>query len=94
MERVDQQTILAVNQAGWDAVAHQFYGGTALPEYGPLAPSEDRLQLLGDLAGSRVLEVGCGSGHSLLYLAQRGAAELSRMGKPERNSCFLLCNGN
>ncbi len=73
---LDQQTILNVNQAGWNAVAHKYYGGTALPEYGPLAPTEDRLQLLGDIAGLRVLEVGCGSGHSLLYLAQRGAAEL------------------
>ncbi len=76
MEQLDQQTILNVNQAGWNAVAHKYYGGTALPEYGPLAPTEDRLQLLGDIDGLRVLEVGCGSGHSLLYLAQRGAAEL------------------
>ncbi len=76
MEGLDQQTILDVNQVGWNAVAHTFYGGTALPASGPLAPTEDRLHLLGDVAGLRVLELGCGSGHSLLYLAQHGATEL------------------
>ncbi|MDP9312939.1 MAG: methyltransferase domain-containing protein [Chloroflexota bacterium] len=76
MDGLDQQTILDVNKSGWNDVAHQFYGGTALPEYGPLAPAEDQVQLLGNPTGLRVLELGCGSGHSLLYLAQQGAAEL------------------
>ena len=74
-----QQTthdMLDINRAGWDVVAPLFCGGTALPFYGPLAPTEDDLRLLGDLAGARVLELGCGSGHSLAYCAGRGAAEL------------------
>jgi SAM-dependent methyltransferase len=66
---------LAINRAGWDRVAPRFYGGTALPSYGPLAPTEDTLGLLGPLGGARVLEVGCGSGHSLRYLCERGVAE-------------------
>lgn len=70
------QDILDINRAGWDTVAPLFCGGTALPRYGPLAPTEDELGLLGDLAGARVLELGCGSGHSLVYCASRGAAEL------------------
>ena len=45
-------------------------------EYGPLAPTEDTLPLLELAADLRVLELGCGSGHSLRYLAERGACEL------------------
>ena len=67
---------LAINRAGWNVVAPRFHGGTALPIYGPLAPTEDTLHLLGPFAGTRVLELGCGSGHSLLYAAQRGASEV------------------
>ena len=53
-----------------------FHGGTALPEYGPLAPTEDELKLLDGARELRALELGCGSGHSLRYLAERGALEL------------------
>ena len=53
-----------------------FHGGTALPEYGPLAPTEDTLRLLELAPDLRALELGCGSGHSLRYLAERGAREL------------------
>jgi len=67
---------LAINRAGWDRVAPIFHGGTALPEYGPLAPTEDTLRLLELAPDLRALELGCGSGHSLRYLAERGACEL------------------
>jgi SAM-dependent methyltransferase len=67
---------LTINRAGWNTAAARFYGGTALPTYGPLAPTESTLGLLGPLAGTRVLELGCGSGHSLRYVAERGAAEM------------------
>jgi len=76
MTDLDQHHILAINRAGWNQVAERFYGGTALPNYGPLAPTEETLQLLDPLHGTRVFELGCGSGHSLRYLAERGAAEL------------------
>jgi len=76
VDDLNQYTILTINQAGWDTVAPKFYGATALPDYGPFASSEDQLRLLGNVSGQRVLELGCGSGHSLLYLAQQGAAEL------------------
>lgn len=69
-------TALATNQAGWNHVAKYFHGSTALPEYGPLAPREDTLNLLDEPSDARVLELGCGSGHSLRYLAERGAREL------------------
>lgn len=67
---------LAINRAGWDRVAADFHGSTALPEYGPLAPTDDTLHLIEHVTDLRVLELGCGSGHSLKYLAERGAGEL------------------
>src|SRR5258706_1760090 len=72
---IDARLALEINRAGWDRVAPLYYGRTALPEYGPLAPTEDTLNLLG-AKPKRVLELGCGSGHSLRYLAERGTAEL------------------
>jgi SAM-dependent methyltransferase len=68
--------MLETNRAGWNRVAPLFHGVTALPEYGPLAPTEDSLRLLDVTPDMRVLELGCGSGHSLRYLAERGAGEL------------------
>ena len=66
---------LDINRDGWNAIAETF-SGTTLPRYGPLAYSEPDLCLIGNVKGKRVLEVGCGSGRSLLYLAQSGATEL------------------
>src|SRR5215204_2833670 len=73
---IEQERVLATNRAGWDRVAPSFHGGTALPEYGPLASTEDTLRLLELTPDLRALELGCGSGHSLRYLAERGAREL------------------
>ena len=73
---IEAERVLATNRAGWDRVAPLFHAGTALPEYGPLAPTEDTLKLLDPAPAASVLELGCGSGHSLRYLAQRGAQEL------------------
>jgi len=73
---IETDRFLATNRAGWNQVAPKFHGGTALPEYGPLAATEDALHLLELTPGFRALELGCGSGHSLRYLAERGATEL------------------
>lgn len=73
---VDHEEMLHINQDAWNHVASRFYGVTALPTYGPLVPTEDELQLLGEVQRKRVLEIGCGSGHSLVYLATQGAREL------------------
>ncbi len=72
----DAERALATNRAGWNRVAPLYRGRTALPEYGPLAPTEDTLGLLDETRLTRVLELGCGSGHSLRYLGERGAQEL------------------
>ena len=68
MPDLGREEILSINQKGWNRVAPLFYGGTALPIYGPLAETEDELDLIPDLSDKRALELGCGSGHSLAYL--------------------------
>ncbi len=72
---MDIQQCIAINRAGWDRLAAEFHG-TALPQYGPLAQSETELHLIEPIQRARILEIGCGSGQSLLYLAQQGADEL------------------
>lgn len=70
------QSSLSINKKSWDEAAPRFYGRNPLPEYGPLAPTEDELQLLGDIKGKRVLDIGCGSGHSLKYMRNNHAREM------------------
>jgi ubiquinone/menaquinone biosynthesis C-methylase UbiE len=67
---------LSTNKQSWDDAAPRFYGRNPLPEYGPLAPTEDELQLLGEVRGKKVLDIGCGSGHSLKYMKNNQASEL------------------
>ncbi len=76
MNDLDQAAMWRINRAGWDSVAPHFYGAAALPYYGPYAKTESELGLLGNVQRKTILEIGCGSGHSLLYLAKQGAAEL------------------
>lgn len=68
--------IIKQNKKSWDMVAHHFYGVDALPSYGPFAQTEEELGLLEEMENKNVLEIGCGSGHSLLYMANKGAREL------------------
>jgi SAM-dependent methyltransferase len=70
-----QEAHLEVNRAIWDKVGPSLRS-TALPRWGPLVLPEGELQLLGDLRGQRVLELGCGDGGSLVWLAEAGAREL------------------
>ena len=68
--------ILNSNKDYWDAHAEDWLSiATTLPYYG-VALSEDDLCLFGDVAGKKLLEICCGSGTSLQYHAERGAAEL------------------
>lgn len=68
--------VLVQNKLSWDSIADEWFGSTSLPTYGPTLPNEDTLNLFGLLDNKRVLDIGCGSGHSLLYTAERGAKEL------------------
>jgi SAM-dependent methyltransferase len=64
---------LAANKRAWDQVAPKFAGRCALPDWGPFGECRS-LDLLGDLTGLSVLEVGCGSGDSITRVVERGAA--------------------
>ncbi len=94
----NREEIVTVNQKGWYKVAPIFHGGTALPKYGPLAQTEDELNLLPDLSGKSVLELGCGSGHTLGYLREnRNASYLWGLDFSEEQIRFtrqLLCEKN
>ncbi|MDR0964427.1 MAG: class I SAM-dependent methyltransferase [Clostridium sp.] len=68
--------ILKQNKTSWNAMADMAFGWTALPKYGLLCPTEDDLHLFPDLNGKTVLDIGCGSGHSLKWCAEHGADEL------------------
>lgn len=75
LNSVKEDFILS-NKKSWDEVAPRFFGRTALPIYGPFSPTENELNLFGDVTNKKVLEIGCGSGHSLEYMTSRGASEL------------------
>ncbi len=68
--------ILEQNSSGWNQIAQTEWAGTHLPSYGPYSPSEENLCLFGDVSEKSVLELACGSGKSLLWMAERGAKEL------------------
>lgn len=64
------------NRQYWDGAADNWFGATALPEYGVHCVTEDELHFFDGVQGKRMLEVGCGSGHSLVWQAKHGAGEL------------------
>lgn len=68
--------MLENNKVSWNKVAHHFNGVDALPHYGPFAQTEEELHLFNELENKRILEIGYGSGHSLLYMSNKGASEL------------------
>lgn len=68
--------VLTQNKSSWESIADDFFGVTALPTYGCLCPTEDELNLFPSLSGKVVLDIGCGSGHSLKWCGDKGASEL------------------
>lgn len=69
-------SVLAQNKSSWNTMADSWFGVTALPTYGCLCPNEDELHLFPDLNGKKVLDMGCGSGHSLKWCGDHGSIEL------------------
>jgi SAM-dependent methyltransferase len=65
------------NRQGWNTVAASYQTERRISlsdvHYGPLAPGERELGLLGDVAGLRILEVGCGGGQNSIVLSKWGA---------------------
>lgn len=73
---MEEKKIHQVNKTYWNKNADSWFGVTALPEYGVQFVTENELHLFGDVTGKTMLEIGCGSGHSLKYHADRNAGEL------------------
>lgn len=73
---MDVSEVHKTNGEFWDTVGSEVLGVTALPQWGAYLTSEDKLHLLGDLSGKSVLEIGCGNGRSLKYVAEQGATDL------------------
>lgn len=67
---------LETNRKGWNGIAGGDWNGTILPSWGVYMADEERLHLLDDLTGKKVLEIACGDGRSLLYCSKKNAREL------------------
>lgn len=68
--------ILKQNQKSWNKVAEHFNGVDALPNFGPFAQTNNELDLFDLIEDKKVLDIGCGSGHSLAYMKEQGASEI------------------
>jgi SAM-dependent methyltransferase len=66
-----------LNRRGWDTISVSYQASTRIStddvHYGPLAPGEQELGLLGDVAGKRIVEIGCGGGQNSIALTKWGA---------------------
>jgi len=80
---VDKNSIHKTNSSFWDTKGGEVLGNTSLPFYGAFV-SEEKCQLFGDISGKKMLEIGCGTGHSLQYLGERKASELWGMDISEK----------
>ncbi len=67
--------IISENEKTWDAVADEFVDASSLPVWGPFDAGGD-LNLIPEIEGKTFLEIGCGSGRSIKYLADRGSKKI------------------
>jgi ubiquinone/menaquinone biosynthesis C-methylase UbiE len=72
---LDQKSIHETNEKFWNTKGNDVIGCLALPLYGAFI-SEEKCQLLGNLTDKKVLDICCGTGHSLLYVGEKNASEL------------------
>jgi SAM-dependent methyltransferase len=76
--RVDEHDSLKANRADWDRYADEYQAthGEFLGDvgflWGPEGVREDDLHALGDVAGRRVLELGCGAGQCSRWVLAHG----------------------
>jgi SAM-dependent methyltransferase len=68
------------NVAAWDRHAAVYQAGAQLPtdvaHYGPDIGTEADFKLLGNLAGKRILELGCGGAQCSIAFAKQGATAI------------------
>lgn len=76
---VDETGSRTANRRDWDAYADEYQAthGTFLGDvgfvWGPEGIPESELRILGDVAGKRILEVGCGASQCSRWLVSQGA---------------------
>lgn len=98
IETIDMEveTVHKTNGVFWNTVGSEFLGVTALPSYGAFV-SEEKLQFLTESDGKKILEIGCGNGHSLEYMAQYKETELWGLDlapmQIERTKDYLMSKG-
>lgn len=94
---MDAEQVHQTNNEFWSTIGNEVLGAVSLPKWGGHLPSEHKLNLLGDLSGKSVLELGCGNGQSLKYVAELGAADLWGLDisekQIERAQSFLASQG-
>src|SRR5919199_4552064 len=59
--------------SGWKRDLSDPGNDAAVVQYGPDSGTEAELRLLGNVAGKRVLDLGCGSGQAAIVFAKQGA---------------------
>lgn len=61
----------------WDKIAvlykNRYEISREVVHYGPLCPGEDKLRLLGNISGKKVIDLGCGGGQNAVALGKMGA---------------------
>lgn len=72
---MDKNNIYDTNKAYWNDKGNDFLGAVTLPNLGAFI-TDEKHNLFGDVTGKTMLEIGCGNGKSLVYNAERNAAEL------------------
>lgn len=70
---MDKDTVYKTNIFFWNTKGNDVLGTTALPLYGAFV-SEEKCRLFGDVSGKKMLEIGCGTGHSMQYQGERKAS--------------------
>ncbi len=73
----DAMTLQIDMRAAWNRTSAGYQRLHQIPtdaaHYGPWAPDESELRLLGDVRGKRILEIGCGGGQCSIAFARQGA---------------------
>lgn len=72
-----------LNKQAWNFVAEKYKGGSALPSWGTCGEGATT-NVLGNVKGKTILEIGCGSGDSIIYLLKQGAKHVVGIDFSER----------
>ncbi len=65
------------NEDAWNTLSQHYQGSRRISSendhYGAYAPGENELNIIGDVSGLDILEVGCGGGQNSIVLKKQGA---------------------